>query len=179
MVTNEGAIEADRFLIAAGAWSSALARKCGFHLPVQAGKGYTITLQAPTIRVNHPIHFENPEVACTPFDGALRIGGTVEFSGINTRLDPRRVAAIRRAAERYLPGVFDSDAGEEWVGMRPMLPDGLPAIGPAPGLENVYVATGHQMIGITLAPATAHAIAQLITEGTSTTDLTPFDPGRF
>ncbi len=179
VVTNEGAIEADRFLIAAGAWSSALARKCGFHLPVQAVKGYSITLQTPTIRVNHPIHFENPEAACTPFDGALRIGGTLEFSGINTRLDPRRVAAIRRAAERYLPGVFDSDAGEEWVGMRPVLPDGLPAIGLAPGLENVYVATGHQMLGITLAPATAHAIAQLITEGTSTTDLTPFDPGRF
>ncbi|MEE8537910.1 MAG: FAD-binding oxidoreductase, partial [Acidobacteriota bacterium] len=112
-------------------------------------------------------------------DGALRIGGTLEFSGINTRLDPRRVAAIRREAERYLPGVFDSDAGEEWVGMRPVLPDGLSAIGLAPGLENVYVATGHQMLGITLAPATARAIAQLITEGTSATDLRPFDPGRF
>ena len=178
-VTNEGAIEADRFLIAAGAWSGVLARQCGFHLPVQAGKGYSITLEAPAVRVNRPIHFENPEAACTPYNGALRVGGTMEFSGINTRLDPRRVAAIRRAAERYLPGIFDSDAGEEWIGMRPVLPDGLPAIGLAPGFENVYVATGHQMLGITLAPATAHAIADLITEGRSATDLTPFDPGRF
>jgi D-amino-acid dehydrogenase len=172
-------LEADHFVIAAGAWSGAVARRFGFRLPVQAGKGYSITLRHPVRPAGRPLYLADHRAGATPFDGAFRLGGTMELSGINGRLDPRRVAAIRRAAERYLPGVFASEAGEEWVGMRPILPDGLPAIGRAPGLDNVFVATGHGMLGVTLAPATAGAIAGLVTRGDAGEDLRPFDPGRF
>jgi D-amino-acid dehydrogenase len=103
----------------------------------------------------------------------------MELSGINERLDRRRVEAIRRNAEAYLPGVSQSGAGEEWVGMRPLTPDGLPLIGRVPGADNLYMATGHAMLGVTLAPATAAVIGELIVDGESTLDLTPFDPGRF
>ncbi len=171
--------EADRFLIAAGAWSGVLARRLGFHLPVQAGKGYSITLRRPGCRVQRPLYFHNYKAGCTPFDGALRVGGTMELSGINLRLDPRRVAGIRRVAERYLPGIFAQEAGEEWVGMRPITPDGLPLIGRAPGLDNVFVATGHGMLGVTLGPATGVAIADLMAAERGAEDLRAFDPGRF
>jgi D-amino-acid dehydrogenase len=172
-------LEADQFLIASGAWSGSLARRFGFHLPVQAGKGYSITLCRPGCRVGRPLYFGDHNAGGTPFDGALRLGGTMELSGLNQRLDRRRVAAVRRAAAQYLPGVFAVEAGEEWVGMRPITPDGLPAIGRAPGLDNVFVAAGHGMLGMTLAPATAAAIAALMTGGNAGDDLRPFDPGRF
>jgi D-amino-acid dehydrogenase len=172
-------LEADHFLIASGAWSGSLARRFGFRLPMQAGKGYSLTLASPARRVRRPLYFGEHQAGATPFEGALRLGGTMELSGLNQRLDRRRVVAIRRAAERYLPGVFPPEASEEWVGMRPITPDGLPAIGRAPGLDNVFVASGHGMLGITLAPATAAAIAGLIARGSGAEELRPFDPARF
>ncbi|HEX6989433.1 MAG TPA: FAD-binding oxidoreductase, partial [Bacillota bacterium] len=99
--------------------------------------------------------------------------------GINTRIDRRRVEAIRRGASRYLLGWDQGAAVQVWAGMRPMLPDGLPAIGRAPGYENLYVAAGHAMLGVTLGPVTAAAVAALMTSGRSDWDLRPFDPGRF
>jgi D-amino-acid dehydrogenase len=174
-----GRLEADRFLISSGAWSGPVARLFGFRLPMQAGKGYSVTLRRPGCRVGRPLYFGDHNAGGTPFDGALRLGGTMELSGLNQRLDGRRVAAIRRAAELYLPAVFAAEAGEEWVGMRPITPDGLPAIGRAPGLENVFVAAGHGMLGMTLGPATAAVVAGLIAGGGGGEDLRPFDPARF
>jgi D-amino-acid dehydrogenase len=179
ITTNEGNIEADRYLIAAGAWSGLLARAFRFRLPIQAGKGYSITIRNPVRSIGRPLYLQDFHVGCSPYDGALRVGGTMEFSGLNARLDRRRISAVRRAVERFLPDVLGDGDGVEWTGMRPVTPDGLPAIGRAPGTTNLYVATGHAMLGFTLAAATADAIAALMTEGRSAVDLAPFDPGRF
>ena len=103
----------------------------------------------------------------------------MELSGVNTRIVPARVAAIRRAAARYFPGSERGTAQAEWTGMRPLTPDGLPAIGRAPGCDNLFVATGHAMLGVTMAPVTALAVAELVTGAPSSFDLRPFDPGRF
>jgi D-amino-acid dehydrogenase len=103
----------------------------------------------------------------------------MELSGLDHTLDRQRLAGIRAAARRYLRGWRDGDHTSEWMGLRPLLPDGLPAIGRLPGLDNAYVATGHGMLGMTLAPATAAAIAELICLGHSDPDLAPFDPARF
>jgi D-amino-acid dehydrogenase len=177
--TRDGSIEADHFVIAAGAWTALLGKAFGYSVPVQAGKGYSITFEHPTVQVHHPLYLGEVKVGVTPFDGSLRIAGTMELSGINERLDRRRVEAIRRNAEQYLPGVSQSGAGEEWVGMRPLTPDGLPLIGRVPGADNSYMATGHAMLGMTLAPATAAVIGELIMSGGSSLDITPFDPARF
>ncbi len=173
------AVEADVFVVAAGAETASLLATLGRKLPVQAGKGYSITIRNPRARLSHPLHVTPARVGFTPFRGALRVLGTMEFSGINQRLDRRRIAILERAARRYVPAGLDGSARADWVGMRPVTPDGLPAIGWLPGLPNVCVATGHQMLGVTLAPSTGLAVAQLLLEGASETDLLPFDPGRF
>lgn len=177
--TDRGYLAADQVLLAGGAETGLLARQAGFRLPMQAGKGYSLTVERPRLVLRRPLYLEEARIACSPFDGALRISGTMELSGINRRLDPRRVEALSRNADRYLPGWREGDGVSVWTGMRPLLPDGLPAIGRAPGYENLFVAVGHAMLGVTLGPATAVAVADLMTRGESGYDLRPFDPGRF
>ena len=170
---------ADLFVLAAGAETAALVATLGRKLPVQAGKGYSITVRNAQVRLSQPLHVTPARIGFTPFHGAVRVIGTMEFSGINRRLDPRRIAILERAARRYLPGALEGTERVDWVGMRPVTPDGLPAIGRLPGFPNVYLATGHQMLGVTLAPSTGHALAQLLLDGRSDIDLAPFDPARF
>lgn len=177
VVTRGGEVAADMALLAAGAWTGKLAARLGFRLPIQAGKGYSVTIARPDIPISRPLDLIEARVACTPFKGALRLAGTMELSGVNLRLEPARVAAIRRAGDRYLTDWRGADE-QVWVGMRPLTPDGLPLIGPVPGHDNLYVATGHAMLGVTLAPATAEAIAQLMLTGQSEANLTPFRVGN-
>jgi len=179
VVTDGGPIEAERFLIAAGAWSGRVARAFGFHLPVQAGKGYSITLGTAGGTIRTPLYLQEGHVGLSPYDGALRLGGMMELSGINTRIVHRHLESIRRTARRYLPDLNSGEGGVEWTGMRPVVPDGIPVIGPAPGLDNLFVATGHAMLGVTLAPATARAITDQMLDGQSAIDMAPFDPARF
>jgi D-amino-acid dehydrogenase len=177
--TGDGLIEADDFVVAAGAWTAPLGKHLGYSVPVQAGKGYSVTFENPAVEIRHPLYLGEVKVGATPYEGGLRLAGTMELSGLNERLDRRRVEAVRRNAEKYLPGVNTADGGEEWVGLRPLTPDGLPLIGRVPGADNIYMASGHAMLGMTLAPATAAVIAELVIEGESSVDISPFDPGRF
>ncbi len=179
VVTPLGTVEADNFLIAVGVWSGALVQHLGVRLPLLAAKGYSITIDHPGLRLRRPLYLAEAKIACSPFQHALRIAGTVELSGIDSRADPRRLAAMRRATNRYLNGWQQGEAQPTWMGMRPVTPDGLPVIGRVPGYENLYVATGHAKLGVTLAPATAGAVADLVCAGKTEFDLTPFDPGRF
>jgi D-amino-acid dehydrogenase len=177
--TSLGSVEGDGFVICAGAWSRRVARMFGFSLPVQPGKGYTVTIQQPAVAPARPIYLSEMRVGITPFDGAIRLGGTMELSGFGPQLVRGRLDSIRRAANKYLPGSANGATQVEWMGMRPLTPDGLPAIGRAPGLDNVFVATGHAMLGITLAPVTGRAIAELVLGDASSSDLAAFDPARF
>lgn len=175
----DGVIDADEVLLATGAEAASLAKRAGFDLPMQAGKGYSLTIRNPRLKLGRSMYLVEGRVALAPYDGALRIAGTMELSGINTNLYEERIAGIRRSTNLYLT---DWEGGEEtvsWVGMRPMLPDGLPAIGRAPTVPNFYVASGHAMLGVTLGPTTAALIADLMTKGEAEVDLSPFDPGRF
>lgn len=176
-----GRVEADAFVIATGAEAGSLAARCGTRLPLQAGKGYSITVEQPALDVPRPLYLAERKLAVTPFAGGLRISGTMELSGINTRLDPRRLGNIRRAAARSLPGALQGAAQHEWVGMRPMTPDGLPVMGRLPQTGNVYVNSGHQMLGITLAPVAGEAIASAILDlaPPPNVDLAAFAPDRF
>ena len=179
LTTTVGTIDADAVVLAAGAETGALAALAGFAIPLTAGKGYSVTVDDPRNQLRQPLYLGDANVGATPFKGTLRFFGTMELSGINRRLDPRRVRAIRRAVVRDVDIPEAKSGGREWVGMRPMVPDTLPVVGKLPTRGNVYVNTGHQMLGVTLSASTGWATAQLVVEGRSDLDLTPFSPSRF
>lgn len=172
-------ISADEVLIATGAEAGGLSRRAGLDLPMQAGKGYSMTLEMDEPPIGRSMYLAESRVAMAPYDGALRIAGTMELSGINETMHERRVDAMVRNADRYLTNLGDGRVVERWVGMRPMLPDGLPAIGKTPRYDNVYVASGHAMLGVTLGPTTAVAVADLMVTGESKYDIAAFNPARF
>ena len=179
VTTTKGSFDVDAVVLAAGAETGGIARRLGARLPLQAGKGYSITVEHPATTVGRPLYFVETKLALTPFDNAVRVAGTMELAGIDSRLNPNRVAALERVAERAAPGVLDGHRSSPWVGMRPLTPDGLPLIGRIATRDNVWVASGHQMLGMTLAPATGRALASWILGGAAPSGLEPFDPSRF
>ncbi len=179
ILTTAGSIEGDAFVITAGTWSAIVSQRFGFRFPLQAGKGYSLTLSNPPIALRRPVYLDEARVACSPFDRSLRLAGTMELSGLDPAPDLRRIVPLEKAAAKYFRRWNAQAARTAWMGMRPVTPDGLPAIGRVPGLDNVFLATGHAMMGITLAPVTGVVIADLITGQLPEFDLTPFDPARF
>jgi D-amino-acid dehydrogenase len=178
--TSRGDVAGDRFLIAAGARSGLVSRAVTeVSLPIQAGKGYSITVPATKSRFRRPLYLEEARLAVTPFEGGYRFAGTMELSGINERLVSDRISAIRHSAQRYLTLSPWEVTGVEWVGMRPLAPDGLPVMGSIPGRPNVFVATGHGMLGVTTALTTARLMSDLIVRGSTSVNLSALDPGRF
>ena len=149
-----GDIDADEVVLCAGVWSAGLARQLGLRLPMQAGKGYSLTLKNPRQLPTICSIFTEARVAVTPMDGALRVGGTMEMAGINESVNPRRVHGIVRSVPAYYPEFREDDfAGiEPWHGLRPCSPDGLPYLGRTSRWDNLICATGHAMMGLSLGP---------------------------
>ncbi|MCA9832638.1 MAG: FAD-dependent oxidoreductase [Thermomicrobiales bacterium] len=178
--TPAARIEADHVLIAAGAWTAHFGKMVGAKLPIEAGKGYGLDFKPAPVKPQRSIYLHDERIAITPFNDGLRLAGTMELSGISDAIMPRRVAAIEKGGKKYLNG-FAQDARPQqtWVGMRPMAPDGLPVLGMVPGVSNVSVASGHAMLGVTLAAVTSVQMAELITTGATPDVLKPFSPARF
>ncbi|MFQ5537137.1 MAG: NAD(P)/FAD-dependent oxidoreductase [Gemmatimonadota bacterium] len=167
--TASGGVHAgDAALLATGPFSLRLARKLGVRLPVQPGKGYHRDVDmapdgAPLLE--HACVLHETSVFCTPMGGFVRFAGTMEFSGPNLTLRRARLEQLTRAARHYFPDLGTRPPRSEWCGLRPVSADGLPVVGPLPAAENVVVATGHGMLGLTLAPATGRLVADWILEG--------------
>ena len=179
IATSRGNIEVDAVVLAAGVQTGTLSRMAGWRIPLTAGKGYSVTIERPTRQLRQPLYLGDAHAGMTPFEGALRFGGTMELSGVNRRMDAARVRALRRAVSREVDIPEVREGGRAWVGMRPMVPDTLPVIGRLPSCENVYVNTGHQMLGVTLAPGSGWALAGLVVEGRAGVGLAAFGAGRF
>jgi D-amino-acid dehydrogenase len=178
--TADGTIPADAVVIAAGSWSGEVAKLAGCRAPIQAGKGYSLDYSPSPTDIRHALYLHGARVAATPMVGMTRLAGTMEFSGINERIRPERVAAIARTASTWLRNwPADPAVAKVGSGLRPMTPDGLPMIGLLPGFSNLAIASGHAMLGLTLAPATADALADLLTTGQPPEVLQPFAPDRF
>jgi D-amino-acid dehydrogenase len=173
--TSHSSEEVDAVVIAAGAWSAPLCRKLGYRLPLQAGKGYSFSVALPQ-HPRRPLYLLEAKVAVTEMAGRTRFAGMMELTGADARLQPRRLAALERHARRYFRDWATPQ--NAWAGLRPMVPDGLPVIGAIPGTDNAFLATGHAMLGITLAPVTAKAVADLL-DGRNDPRLAPFTPARF
>jgi D-amino-acid dehydrogenase len=179
--TSDGEWTADEVVLAAGAWSPELGRGLGLRLPVQPGKGYSVTITPDGPAPRLPVLLTEAKVAVTPLPGGrLRFAGTLELAGLDASVNERRVRAILRAVPAYLRlGSIEADPGEAWVGFRPCTPDGLPLIGRPASLRNLTVATGHAMLGITLAPATGDLVAAFVTGAPPPFDPMPFRVDRF
>lgn len=173
-------IQADHVLIAAGAWTGAIGKMAGAKLPIEAGKGYGLDFQPAPVKPQSSIYLPDARIAISPFDQGIRLSGTMELSGISDTVTARRVGAIQKGGKRFLKGFpEDAEPTQIWAGMRPMAPDGLPVMGNVRGASNLTVASGHAMLGITLAAVTAVHMAELISSGKTPDVLKPFSPDRF
>ena len=171
---------ADAFAIAAGAWTGRVTDLFGVPLPIRPGKGYSIDLSPAPVTLRTAVNLSDAKVAMTPYDGRLRLSGTMEFAGLDEDVNHTRVAAILRAPAGYIEGwQTPASAPQARAGMRPMTPDGMPVIGRLPGTANAYVSSGHGMLGVTLGPGTSRALADLMLGHGYPPRLLPFAPTRF
>lgn len=179
--TTSGDVEGDEFVLASGAWSPQLVYALGLRLPMRAGKGYSVTLPQPVEMPQICSILSEARVAVTPMGGVLRVGGTMEIAGMNEHISPRRVAGIVKALPRYYPRFEPEhfDGVEPWCGLRPCSPDGLPYLGRTRAAENLIVATGHAMMGLSLAPVTGELVAQIVDREPTRFDLALLDPDRY
>jgi D-amino-acid dehydrogenase len=172
--TSADAVEADRVVVAAGAWTGRVLAALGLPVRQEPAKGYSVTAVGSGTKPLHPLYLGEAKVGCSPFEGGVRLAGTLELTGIDLRLTARRLAAVTRSAETYLRDWRPVSPDLEWAGLRPLPADSLPLIGRAPGHEGLFVATGHGMLGITLAPATGSALAPLVLRDEERPELVPF-----
>ena len=181
IITDKGKLETDELLIAAGSWLPIIAKKLGINILLQPGKGYSITFNDVTNNLNYPAILVDKRVAMTPMGNDLRMGGTMEISGINNTLLLKRAEAIYHAAKTYYPELPVSFPVKEkiWNGMRPLSPDGLPFIGRANQYSNVVIAGGHAMIGLSLAAGTGKVVEEIINNEKTSVPIDAFNVNRF
>ncbi|MDA0873861.1 MAG: FAD-dependent oxidoreductase [Bacteroidetes bacterium] len=181
--TEDGAYEADQLVLAAGSWTPQLTKGLGTRLLLQPAKGYSVTIpDAAHGGVDTGMHIPclvtDQKISITPMPGGIRFSGTLGLQGYDLSVDERRAGPIRRHAALYC-GEDTVAPIDTWAGLRPASPDGLPYIGALPGMDNVWVASGHGMLGVTMAPITARLLADLMGGKTPSFDPTPFRVDRF
>jgi len=177
--TPLGRISSKHFVLATGSWSPKLSKMLGFRLPIQPGKGYSITLERPEGCVSTPLILNEVSMAVTPWDSGLRLGGTMEFSGYDSKMRRSRVEALKRGARKYLKAPGKILIQEEWYGWRPMTPDGMPIIDYAPKHDNLVIAAGHNMQGMGMSPVTGTLVQQLISGEDAPMDVSYYSAKRF
>jgi D-amino-acid dehydrogenase len=179
--TAAGEIRADEFVLCGGSWSTQFARQLGLKLPMQAGKGYSLTLAKPRQLPQTCAILTEARLAVTPMGTALRFGGTMEIAGLNEKINPARIRGIIKSVPKYYPDFTPDDfAGiEPWCGLRPCSPDGLPYLGRTARLANLTVATGHAMMGLSLGPVTGQLVAQIISGVDPFMDIRQLSPDRY
>jgi D-amino-acid dehydrogenase len=177
--TTRGRIDADTVVLAAGAWSPGIGRALGLRVPIQPAKGYSLTYRRPARGPSIPLLPAEGRFSVTPMGEFLRFGGTLELAGLDLSVNQRRVDALRRSALRCIEGADELTLLEIWRGLRPCTPDGLPLLGRSRRFENLVLAAGHAMIGMSLGPVTGQLVAQLVARATLAPDLRLLDPNRF
>ena len=177
--TTRGDISPKQVILATGSWSPDVARELKLQIPIQAAKGYSITLENPPVSPKIPLSFGEARVAVNPLGDSLRLAGTLELAGMDFSINSRRVDAMRKASSAYLPGLGDAKIIEIWRGLRPCTPDGLPIIGRSRDFDNLVVAAGHAMLGMSLGPITGRLVSQLLNGEKTDVDVLPFRMERF
>jgi D-amino-acid dehydrogenase len=181
--TADRTIEANHLVLAAGSWTSKLTKGLGTQLLLQPAKGYSVTIPdaesgGVDTGMNMPCLVTDQKISITPMPGGIRFSGTLGLQGYDLSVDERRVKPIRRHAALYC-GEEHVSPVPTWAGLRPASPDGLPFVGPLPDMDNVWVASGHGMLGVTLGPITGQLIAEQIAGSAPSLDTVPFRVDRF
>jgi D-amino-acid dehydrogenase len=179
VVTSAGPLRAKEIVFALGAWSPQFARALRLNLPIQPGKGYSITYSRPGRAPVIPLVLKDRSVCVTAWGSGYRLGSTMEFAGYDTSLNPVRLAALARGAAEYLHEPTGPKLEEEWYGWRPMTPDDLPVIGRSPHFRNLVLATGHGMLGVSLSAITGQLVTELMLGREPALDLAPYAATRF
>jgi D-amino-acid dehydrogenase len=179
VVTSAGDESADAYVLATGVNSPVFAGSLGCTIPIQPGKGYSLTMPAVPGGPTRPMIFEEHHVAVTPFDGQVRIGSTMELGSHNLRANPKRLSLLMKSARAHLAVCPDAGGIEPWVGLRPMTYDDLPCIDHSPLAQNLVVAAGHGMIGVSTAPATGLLAAEMLSGEPPHLDVRPYRLSRF
>jgi len=180
---NSKSFSAEEIVLAAGAWSQKLLSDINLRILLEPAKGYSITFNNLAEKPRIPFLLTEAKVAVTPIGERLRFAGTLELAGLDSTINQRRVMAILKAVPGYFADMdiskLTSENGKIWAGFRPCTPDGLPYIGRFSTINNLTIATGHAMLGMTLAPVTGKLISELIIENRPSFDLQPLNPERF
>ena len=179
VVTPKGSFKADTFVMATGAWAGPMASLLDTRIPVQPGKGYSLTMERPDPCPSIPCLLYERNMVVTPWESGYRLGGTMEFSGFNSPLHRKRLDRLIEGSQEYLSSPPGSVVTEEWTGLRPMTSDDLPVIDRSGDYSNLFIATGHGMLGITMATGTGKAITDMILENTLEIDMEAFSAKRF
>ena len=179
--TAKGDLTADEYVLCGGSWSPIVARDLRLNFPIQAGKGYSLTLPKPGLSPAIPAILTEARVAVTPMGQALRFGGTMEIAGLSEEINPVRVRGIINSVLKYYPDFTarDFDGIQPWCGLRPCSPDGLPYVGRTRRYANLSVAAGHAMLGLSLGPITGKLMAEILSGAKPPFDLHLLDPDRY
>jgi len=177
--TNKQILKADEFVLAAGSWSSLISKRLGLKLLLQAGKGYRINTQRKT-GITIPAILTEAKVAVTPMHGFTRFSGTMEIAGINHNINKVRVEAIANAVSRYYPDIklTSEEKNNAACGLRPVSPDGLPYIGKSEKCTNLTIATGHAMMGLSMATGTGKLVSEILSDKKASLKPDTFNPDR-
>jgi D-amino-acid dehydrogenase len=176
---SRGVFRAERVVLALGAWSPLLAAQLGLRLPMQPGKGYSLTYDRPALAPRHALTLCEPSVCVTSWSGGYRLGSTMEFSGYREGLNRPRLDALRHGASTFLREPEGRELVEEWWGWRPMSVDEVPIIGPSQRWKNLWLATAHGMLGVSMSAATGELVAAQMAGTPSAIDPAPYAPARF
>jgi D-amino-acid dehydrogenase len=171
-------IDADKVIIACGAWSKTLAASLGDVVPLETERGYNTTLPEGAFDLTRQLYFNDHAFVVTPLSSGIRVGGAVELGGLDLPPNFRRSEALLNKAKRFLPGL-KTEGGKQWMGFRPSLPDCLPVIGPSRASNSVIYAFGHGHLGLTQSAATAQLVTDLVTGAHPAISVDPFRASRF
>lgn len=181
VITDKGKFDCDEVVLAPGSWMPELAKMMGIKLLLQPGKGYSYTYQHIENNLQYPAILVDGRCAISPWGAQLRIGGTMELSGINNKILVNRMRGIFDSAKDFYPGLQIDFPPEEkiWSGLRPVSPDGLPYIGRHPSVNNVVFAGGHAMLGLSLASGTGKLVKEIVHKDTTSVAIDAFKINRF
>lgn len=177
--TTRGDISPKQVILATGSWSPDLVRALRLKIPIQAAKGYSVTLENPPVSPKIPLSLGEARVVVNPLGDSLRLAGTLEMAGMDFSINSRRVDAMCKASKAYLRGLNEANVIEIWRGLRPCTPDGLPIISRSQSFDNLIVAAGHAMLGMSLGPVTGKMVSRLVNGEKTDIDLFPFRIERF
>ncbi len=179
--TSRGDLSADEYVVSGGSWSPSIVRGLKLKLPMQGGKGYSLTLPHPPHKSKRAIILGEARVAVTPLGEGIRFGGTMEIAGLQERVNPARVRGIVKAVVRYFPDFTADDfrGVDPWYGFRPCSPDGLPYVGRFARYANLSAATGHAMMGMSLGPITGKLMSEVLSDEPPSIDIGMLSPDRY